>query len=329
MDSEMDGDFLDALREAPQPAFASSLRAGLRAIDAAQSRRRAARRRLRALGLSAGVLLMAGSLAFPAVRAMARQILDLFRDRSVVDVRFDPARLAPVREMLAGRSPALLIFGELTLVQDPGPPATFPTLAAAAAAGHPIAAPASLPPGVEVERVEVTGPGLARLSVDRGRLHAVIDRLDLREVRVPRGLGEASFELPLTEAVAVHYRSRQSAAGHAVYVERERPGPALPRGLDLPLLGEIGLRVAGVEARQAQALAAEIDWPATFLVPFPLGEASFRSVDVGGHPGLAVSGGEAGLLREHTVMWTADGRLHALTGDLPLADLLQMAGSVR
>ena len=120
----MSDEFLNGMREAPRPAFVHAMRERLRGLDAADERRAAAGWPTPVLATAAVVLLVAGSLAFPAVRATARAFLDLFHDRSVKEIRFDPSRFVRVREGLEGRSPALLVFDEPEVLQDPGAPLT-------------------------------------------------------------------------------------------------------------------------------------------------------------------------------------------------------------
>jgi hypothetical protein len=107
----------------------------------------------------------------------------------------------------------------------------------------------------------------------------------------------------------------------------------LPRGVDLPTLGEIGLRVLGVDSHEAHRVAAAIDWHSTLLVPIPPDAASFRQVDVSGAQGIAIEGPVITVAgrrqRISQVAWSTGDRVFAIRGTLALRELLVMANAVR
>lgn len=83
-------------------------------------------------------------------------------------------------------------------------------------------------------------------------------------------------------------------------------------------------------------MAASIDWRNTLLVPVPMNAASFRQVDVNGHPGLLVSTNAEGTgpsgnrrRRGAMVLWSDGGRVFAVQGDMEAADVLEVAQSLR
>ncbi len=322
----MSTEFLETLWESPRPAFVAELGERLRALEAREERR-ARPRRVAWLPIAATFLmLLAGSLAFPAVRAGVVAVLDLFQDRSVARVRFDPERVAPLRGRLADRSPALLLFAEPVREREPGTKHAFPTAEAAARAGWTLAVPNPPPPGFRLERVEVAGAGGERLGVDRQALEEAFDLLDLAEVKTPRRLEEASIEVPLPPLASLVY---SGPGGEARLGECAVPDVEVPRGVDLRLLGEIGLRVAGVEADEAFRLSRSIDWRSTLIVPFPPGASELREVTVGGTWGLLVGGvPETGGAPRHTLTWTHAGRLYWLTGTASAEDLVRLAEAV-
>jgi hypothetical protein len=116
--------------------------------------------------------------------------------------------------------------------------------------------------------------------------------------------------------------------------EAMSPEVALPPGADLQRIGEIGLRILGLDANEARRVSASIDWRNTMLVPVPTSAASFRQVDVNGHRALLIHGTEpatdgkrAG--RRSMVMWTEGERVHAVQSNLSDEDVLIVAQSLR
>jgi hypothetical protein len=104
--------------------------------------------------------------------------------------------------------------------------------------------------------------------------------------------------------------------------------------VDLAQMGEIGLRILGLDAGEARRLAQAIDWRTTLLVPVPANASSFREVTVRGQNGLLISRAEVnreGKRRREgsLLLWTDADRLFALESNLPSDELVQVAESVR
>jgi hypothetical protein len=116
-------------------------------------------------------------------------------------------------------------------------------------------------------------------------------------------------------------------------IEARRPEASLPAGLDMPRLGEIGLRLLGTDAGEAYRIAQSIDWRTTLLVPVPTDATAFRKVDIRGASGLLIEsarrdrGGTAAL--QTILMWSSGDLVLALIGSLPADQLLEMAQSTQ
>ena len=117
-------------------------------------------------------------------------------------------------------------------------------------------------------------------------------------------------------------------------MQAQSPEVSLPPGLDLQRLGEIGLRVLGVEAAEARRVATSIDWRTTLVVPVVASATRFQQVDVNGARGLLLettqtqTPGSTDDGPGHALLWTRDGRVYALVGHLDSVDMVQMAQSV-
>jgi len=324
---ETDDQFLHDHRRDPAPGFARRLRETLRVQE--EPRRAPAWRPL--AFAAAGLAVVTALFAFPAVRAGAQALLDLFRVRSFVAVPFDADRFEKLRSL--DHDNAMMIFDRHDVIQEPGQPIVQSSVAAASAVvGYPVESPTYLPSGLVPDTIAVSGEGRLRLGVSTARLRELLDRLDLRDVQVPAGLDGQNLDVHVHPAVSQTYRSERR---RLVLLQARSPEVTLPTGVDLAQLGEIGLRVLGLDPGEARRIAATVDWRSTLLVPVPANASSFRSVTVQGNPGLLVTTtreSETGGQRRSggsVVLWTEGDRVFALRGGLGDSDMIQVAESVR
>ena len=324
---EPDDKFLHTFRRDPEPGFARRLRERLRPDEDA----RPARAWRPLLAATAALAVVAALFVFPAVRAGAQAMLDLFRVRSFVAVPFDAERFEKLRSL--DRDNAMMIFDRQHVIQEPGRPVVHSSPATASAVvGFNVETPGYLPDGLALDTVKVSGEGRARLGVSTARLRELLAALDLRDVEGPAGLDGQELEVHMHPVVSQSYRAGK---GRLTLLQSRSPEVSLPAGVDLARLGEVGLRILGLDAGEARRIAASMDWRGTLLVPVPTNAGSFRSVTVQGNPGLLITttgeekaGGErrrAGSV----VMWTEGDRVFALEGTLRPPDMIQVAESVR
>ena len=328
----MDDDFLHSLRREPDPGYARALREQLRALEDAPTR---GFRLQPVLAGAAAVALLAGAFTIPAVRVAAQSALDLFRVRSFAAVEVDEAHLEQLRKFheANGNDPTMMVFDQQEKLQDPGPPVEYASAAlAAAAAGMPgLRQPGSLPGGLKFEKAAVNGEGRARLTLHADRLQHVLDALGITDVHVPMAVDGQKIAVHMPASVMQWYTNGKRTL---TVIEGNSPEVALPPGADLRQLGEIGLRVLGLDADEARRTAAGIDWRSTFLVPVPSTATTFRHVDVNGHKGLFIrsegnpTGPEGQQPRGAMVLWTEGDRVFAVQSNLSSEDVLEVAQSL-
>lgn len=328
----MDDRFLHQGRREPPPEFAAALRERLRAMeraDAPEARGRA-RRLVPALAWAAGLALVSALFLLPSVRASAQAFLDLFRVRNVAAVRVDAAR---IEELRAKKIDPLEILGRPEMLREPGPVKRFADAASASAsAGYALLRPAGMPAGFALDSAFVQGETEARLTVDESRLRSLLETLDMHDVTLPPGLDGATVTAHVPPVVRLRYRRGDREAS---LVQAPSPEVRLPRGLDVAELGEIGLRIVGVDPAEARRIARSVDWHTTLLVPVPTDVREFREVEVNGHHGLMItSQRDPDSAKRHrgpvrVLLWSDGERVFAAGGDLSAADLVAMATSVR
>jgi len=326
----MDDQFLNEMKRDPDPRFARELRQRL----LAQGELRTTWSPRLVPSLAGGLLvgLVIGFFAFPSVRASAQAMLDLFRVRKFAAVKFDQSRIDKLKQL--DHDKALMVFDTQETVHEPGPPQVVSSLeAAGAAAGMPVARPSYLPAGLSADTVRVEGAGEMRLSVSEAKLRALLDALDLHDVTVPSGIDGKVVDVRKPPIVIQQFRS---SGGHAraTLVQSNSPEIAVPAGMDIARLAEVGLRVLGLDPSEAHRVATTTDWRTTVLVPVPMNASTFREVTVRSAQGLMITtaGQNVEGERQHEgtiVLWSEGERVYAVMGNVSNKDLLQMAESVQ
>ena len=326
----MDDRFLEEQRREPRPEFSRKLRARLSTLDQPGEAAPGFRVQPWLVGAAAAVALSL-AFTFPAVRATAQQLLDLFRVRDFAVVQVDAARIQQLKDQ---HFDPMTIFGDhVQTLRDGGPAQRFADLASAtAAAGFTPVRPMVLPGALLPESVYVNPPNVSRVTIDVPRVQALLDAADVHDIHLPPGLDTQAIELRRPTIVAQTFRG--AGRLRVGFVQAQSPEVSLPPGLDLQRLGEIGLRVLGVEAAEARRVATSIDWRTTLVVPVVASATRFQQVDVNGARGLLLettqtqTPGSTDDGPGHALLWTRDGRVYALVGHLDSVDMVQMAQSV-
>jgi hypothetical protein len=277
-------------------------------------------------------VLVASLFLFPSVRASAQAFLEMFRVRQFAAVQFDPARIEKLRA-LKDQNNALLVFDDQQVLRDPGPRVPYASLdAARAALNLPLRRLTFLPAGLAPESVFAEREGEARFTLHADKLRALLDQLGLSDVRVPDGFDGQAIQVRKPVVVMQQYKGGRSSAA---LMQSQNPEVGLPAGANLAQLGEVGLRVLGLDQAEAHRVATSIDWRSTLVVPVPLNASTFRPVTIHGNNGLLVTctGGtrpDGKPRREGSVVIWSDGdHLFALETTLGGPDAVMMAESVQ
>ncbi len=324
----MDDRFLTESRRDPDSGFARSLHARLRTLEAADVAPRARRWQ----PVFAGALALAAFAALfmlPAVRATAQNMLDLFRVRDFAVLTVDPARIEQLKTQKF--DPQSMLGGHVDKLNDPGPPQAFTSIeAATAAAGFTPVRPATLPRGLQLDSVFVRGELRERVTVDTKPLRDLMDAFDIRDLAIPPGLDGQQVSIYVPRMMAQRYVNERKL--RVALIQSDSPEVGLPPGADLARFGEIGLRILGLKPSEASRMAHSIDWRTTLLVPVSSDATHFQQITVNGAKGLFLESSDDapdGKKRTHrAVLWSRDGRVYALSGDLPDTELVAMAESV-
>jgi hypothetical protein len=318
----MDDQFAHALRKPVPPEFATALLKRLHDHDAstmAQARRRWWVRTGASVGVAAAVLLIA---LLPTLRASAQAFFDLFRVSSVEAVPVDVARLEQLSQ--SGLDLRELIGQQVHVTSPPNPPLTFATPEdAAQAIGAPVHEPQAIPSDLTRTSVQVGGGYTAEVVADGRRLSDVLQALSITDISVPDGLDGQTAVVHVPPTLRVEYGNGDR---RLTFLQSRSPEVTAPVSLDFARLGEIALRIAGLDAAHAHALAQEIDWRSTFVIPVPTASAIFRDVDVQGQRAVLIE--STGPTTVRTLAWTRSGIVYGLVGNVEVQALFVAAESV-
>ena len=228
----------------------------------------------------------------------------------------------------------MMVLDQQDVIKEPGKPLDYPSADLAGnAAGLPgLKQPRGpLPNGMRFTKAQVQGEGIARLTLHADKLRKVIELLGLTDVQVPGYLDGQKITVHMPPIVSQQF---DNGTTHMTLVEAHSPELGLPPGADLKQLGEIGLRILGLDADEARRVAASIDWKSTLVVPVPTSAQSFRQVEVNGQKGLFIrcempdSTGKrhrSGAV----ILWTEGDRVLGMQSNLPGEDMLDVAQSLR
>ena len=332
----MNDDFLTQYRQDPSPELEARIAARLRAIDdAGDAPSRMAWMRP-ALAAAASVTVLVGALSVPAVRAAAQDFLDLFRVKRFVAVPIDPERVDQLR---AGRvTVQSLLADDVEVLTPEGAPVEVASVEEAARlAGMGLLVPTLVHDTTEAPRISVAPEHAARLTADSGRLQGLLDALGVTDVTIPEQLDGAKVTVRVPSAVQMRFQ--RGNAWVATLTQSRSPEIDLPAGVDLALMGEIGLRIAGLSADEARDFARKVDWHGTLVVPVPATAGSFRDVDVRGTTGLLISIDRVKADRAATeprgerprviLLWSENGMIYALASTMHPVDTIEMANSLQ
>lgn len=318
----MTGDFLSSLQQDPPPAFATGLRQRLREVEREAYHDRPASMWRAVAGPLAAAAVVAALLAIPAVRAQAQAFLDLFRVVNFTAVPVDVARI----DALGERGLDLeQLLGQRAEVSPAGPAQPYVTVdLASEAIGYRLRMPELLPNQLILTTIEVKGERSMRITADTQLLGDVMQALGIADLSPPSEIDGQIVQVRVPPIARVIYTSGDR---EIAWLQARSPEVVMPAGINLSALGEIGLRIAGLPAREAHTLAQAIDWSNTLTVPVPALASTFQQVDVHGVRGLLVSSTERPDTK--ALLWAEQGFVYGLTGDLSDRNMLLMAESVR
>jgi hypothetical protein len=275
------------------------------------------------------VLALALLMAFPTTRALAGELLNLFRVQQVAVLPIDSTGLESMTGNEALGSQLSELISESTEVTDePGEPVVAANAEeAAASAGFNVRLPADQTPS----QIYVTDASAFTLTVDRAKAQAFIDAAGRTDLVLPESIDGAEVAvsipatvntsfgtcpIPRTEKPDMQEMEKDMGREYPdciVFIQMPSPLVNAPADLDMAKLAQIGLEFSGMSPQEAAAFTATVDWTSTLVIPVPRRAASYEDVSVDGVTGKLIQR-TSDYAPQYALIWVKNGMVYAISG---------------
>ncbi|MGB8982452.1 MAG: DUF4367 domain-containing protein [Anaerolineales bacterium] len=269
--------------------------------------------------------------AFPGARALASQLLDLFRVQQVAVVPVDVTGIGELNgnDALA-KQISQLISDSTAITKEPGDPVEANDVnQASELAGFTVRAPA----GMEPTRIRVTSGAAFTLTVNGTKAQALLDEAGRDDLVLPDAIDGAEISVDIPSGVNIAYgtcpshdardydpdeqssRNQRYADYSDCVLFAQIPSPTVtaPPSIDVPQLAQMALEFTGMKSEEAKALTESIDWTSTLVIPIPRDGSTYEEVSVDGVTGTLIQR-SFGSDPEYLLVWVRDGIIYAITG---------------
>jgi Putative zinc-finger len=284
------------------------------------------------------VAVLAISLAFSPVQAIANSFLKLFRVEQVRVVSVDTEQLAGEMQQSSQLDG---LFSKSVKVEKGGEPQE---VSSAEEAGAQLGMPVRLPAALQGQpKIMVQPGGSVTFTIDLALMRAVLQDMNRGDIQLPDSLDGAVVKLDMPAGVAALYGDckveQPPVSGPdgpapadlpncTSFFQMPSPSIDAPPDLNVTQMGEIYLQVLGMTPEEAASFASSVDWTSTFVIPVPRDRASYQEVQVDGVTGTLIQHRDNGG-RAYLLLWVKDGVVYALGGPGKGDDALQIAASLK
>jgi hypothetical protein len=294
---------------------------------------------------SAALLIVTMILAFPGTRALAGELLNLFRVQQVTVVPVDFTGLEQLTgDGALGNQFTELISNSTDMTQKPGEAIQA---ADAAQASQLAGFNVRVPEGNTPSQIYVTDAAAFTMTIDRAKAQALLDEAGRGDLVLPESVDGAEISVNIPSSVSVAYGTcpkpeadsseaeneqspRQRYPDCVILVQIPSPNVSAPADLDINQLAQIGLEFTGMSAEEAAAFTGTVDWTSTLVVPIPSNSASYDQVAVDGVTGTLIHRpSREGEPTTFALLWVKDGIIYAISGRGANSDrAIEMANSL-
>ena len=282
---------------------------------------------------TAALLILALVLAFPGTRALAGELLNLFRVQHVTVVPVDFTGMEQLNGAV-GENISQLISESVTMQKEPSDPVTVAsTDEASQLAGFNVRAPQGQTPS----RISVMSGAAFTFTIDRAKAQALLNEAGRSDLVLPEEVDGADVSVKIPSSVSLSFGtcpepSKESEAERERQREMETSGSpgrlykdcvilaqipspevSAPASLDIARLAQIGLEFTGMTAEEAKEFTSTVDWTSTLLVPIPRNAASYQQVTVDGVTGTLIER-PSDDAPQFALFWVKDGIIYAAGG---------------
>lgn len=274
------------------------------------------------------VLALTLIVSIPSTRALAEQLLSLFRVQQVTVIPVDFTGMQQLAGNGAlGKQVSELVSSSVTVTKDPGEALTATDAAdASQKAGFTV----RLPQSDSASRISVMNASAFNFSIDRARAQALLDEAGRSDLSLPAALDGAVVDVTIPASVSASYgdcpapgvadqtSERPGNFGRRypdclIFTQLPSPTVSAPAGVDVAQLAQIGLEFSGMNAEQAAAFTQSVDWTSTLVIPIPKNAATYQQVSVDGVTGTLIQR-PADDAPQFVLLWVKDGVVYSIGG---------------
>ena len=287
--------------------------------------------------------LLALILAIPSTRALADQVLSLFRIKQVTVIPVDFTGL----QQLTGNDALVkqiseLLSSSISMDQKPGQPLSA---ADAADASQKAGFNVRLPQGMAASSIRVEGKLAFTLQVDRFRAQALLDEAGRSDLVLPPSIDGADISVSIPASVSAAYgtcpdltqggtgKNGSSSQGRrypdcVIFAQLPSPTVDAPADVDVAQLAQMGLEFTGMSPEQAEAFTRTVDWTSSLVIPIPKNGASYTQLTVDGVTGTLIQRSVEDA-PQFALIWVKNGIVYAVAGlGSNASQALQIASSL-
>ncbi len=289
------------------------------------------------------VVLLALVVAIPTTRALADQLLNLFRVQQVTVIPVDFTGMQDLTNNdVYGKQISELLSSSIDMTQKPGKPVSA---ADAAQASQMAGFNVRLPQGKTPSQIYVDNGAAFTLKVDRARAQALLDEAGRSDLVLPASIDGADISVTIPAGVSVGYGKCPTPSGAdesvlpggtpgrkypdcVMLAEIPSPSVEAPSSIDVAQLAQIGLEFTGMSPEQAAAYTKTVDWTSSLVIPIPKNAATYEQVKVDGVTGTLIQR-PADDAPQFALIWVKDGIIYAIGGlGSDSQQAIQMANSL-
>ena len=282
---------------------------------------------------TAVALILALVLAFPGTRALAGELLSLFRVQHVTVVPVDFTGMEQLNGAV-GQNISQLISESVTMQKEPSDPVNVAsTDEASQLAGFNVRAPQDATPS----RISVMSGASFTFTIVRAKAQSLLDEAGRSDLVLPEEVdgADVSVKIPSSVSIAFGTCPEPSSASEAkremkretetsgspgrvykdciILAQVPSPEVSAPASLDIAKLAQIGLEFTGMTAEEAAQFTSTVDWTSTLIVPIPKNAASYQQVPVDGVTGTLIER-PSDDAPQFALFWVKDGIIYTIGG---------------
>jgi len=273
------------------------------------------------------LLILALIVAFPGTRALASELLNLFRVQQVAVVPIDFTGLEQLNGV-EGPDISQLISNSITMTQKPGDPMqALDVKQASQLANFDVRAPQDQIPS----NIYVTEESAFTFTVDRAKAQALLEEAGRSDLVLPDSLDGAKITVEIPSSVSIAFGNcpppssdsdgfemgpgspGRRYADCVILAEIPSPSVSAPASVDVAQLAQLGLEFSGMTSEQAAAFTDTVDWTSTLVVPIPKNASTYEQVLVDGVTGTLIQR-PSDDAPQFALLWVKDGIIYVIGG---------------